>query len=370
MDTFGHTFDAADPLSIDPLSPAAQSWLERMRTIEELEDAAFDPGLVADMQRAAGQITARPIRFSTPTFKDFESSDLQGCSKNSFPAFSITAGGCALMCDHCQAKILEPMIPATDPAMLDRKVRDLILLQDLQGFLLSGGSTRRNEIRYERFYPAIEKLKRDFPHLKIAIHTALTDETGARSMESAGVDTAMMDVIGAEDTIRDVYHLDRPVADFEATLAALCTTRMEIVPHIVIGLHYGRVLGETNALDIVSRHPVEALVLVVIMPFYAKAGTFMTPETHDVGRIFLEARRRIPDRKVLLGCARPPGMHKRVTDSYAVMAGLDGIAFPADGMTAVARAIGRPSHQEHACCSIKVGGSLKTMGDKNDLLEA
>ena len=51
------------------------------------------------------------------------------------------------------------------------------------------------------------------------------------------------------------------------------------------------------------------------------------------------------------------GMHKRVTDAYAVMAGLDGIAFPADGAVAVAEAIGRSFHQEHACCSIKIGGA-------------
>ena len=160
-------------------------------------------------------------------------------------------------------------------------------------------------------------------------------------MESAGVDTAMMDVIGAEETINQVYHLDRPVADFEETLAALCATSMEVVPHIVIGLHYGKILGEANALDIIARHSVHALVLVVIMPFYAKEGTFVTPETDDVGRIFFEARERLSDKQVLLGCARPPGMHKRITDAYAVMAGLDGIAFPADGMVALADAIGR-----------------------------
>ena len=193
--------------------------------------------------------------------------------------------------------------------------------------------------------------------MRIAIHTALTDEKGARAMEAAGVDTAMMDVIGANETIRDVYHLDRPVEDFEATLAALCATSMEITPHIVIGLHYGQLLGETNALDIVSRHPVNALVLVVIMPFYAAPGMFATPDTSDVGRIFLEARRRLPDRQVLLGCARPPGMHKRITDAYAVMSGLDGIAFPADGTVAVAAAVGRPFTQEHACCAIKLGRS-------------
>ncbi len=331
------------------------SWLESLQNIEEFEDAAFDASLVAEMERAAPLSRQRMVRFSTPTFKEYESSELQSCGKNSFPAFSITAGGCALMCDHCEARILEPMIPAIKPEVLDRKVRQLIETEDLQGFLLSGGSNKRNEIRYSRFYPVVEQLKRDFPHLRIAIHTALTDEGGAKEMEAAGVDVAMLDIIGAEETIRDVYHLDRPVEDFESTLAALCATSMQISPHIVIGLHYGRILGEENALDILSRHDTKALVLVVIMPFYAKPGTFATPDTTEVGRIFLEARRRLPDRQLLLGCARPPGMHKRVTDAYAVMAGLDGIAFPADGAVAVADLTGRPFHQAHACCSIKLG---------------
>ncbi len=331
------------------------SWLERQRMIEELEDAPLDAALVAELERASRALEARPIRFATPTFKDYASTELRGCSRNSFPAFSVTGGACGLDCDHCRAKILEPMLPATSPEMLDRKVRELIAKQGLQGFLLSGGSNRRNEIRYERFYPVLERLKRDHPALKVAIHTALTDEAGARAMESAGIDTAMMDVIGAEETIRQVYHLDRPVADFEATLAALCTTSMEVTPHIVIGLHYGRILGEPAALQIVSRHPVAALVLVVVMPFYALPGTFAVPDPTEVGRLFAGARARLPDRNVLLGCARPPGMHKRLTDTYAVLAGLDGIAFPADGAAAAASAIGRPFEQQHACCSIKLG---------------
>lgn len=334
-------------------------WQERLQEIEELEDAAFDTDLVAAMEATAqARGGLGPIRFSTPTFKEYASSEVKGCGKNSFPAFSVTAGACALDCDHCQAKILEPMIPATTPQMLDQRVRDLVVLQRLQGFLLSGGSNKRNEIKYERYFPVLERLKRDFPHLKIAVHSALLDERRAKLMESAGIDTAMMDVIGSQETIRQVYHLDRPVADFEATLAALCSTRMEVVPHIVVGLHYGRILGEAAALGICARHPIHSLVLVVVMPFYARPGTFVTPPTTDVGRIFLDARRRMGSRQVLLGCARPPGMHKRVTDAYAVMAGLDGIAFPADGAVAVSRAIGRTYEQQHACCSIKIGGRL------------
>jgi len=331
------------------------TWIDALAGIEDLEDAEFDRELVDGFERQAQAVAPRPIRFSTPTFKEYTSTELSGCNKNSFPAFSITAAACGLNCDHCQKKILEPMIPATRPEILDQKVRRLIDTEGLNGFLLSGGSNKRNEINYGRYLPVVEKLKEDFPDLKVAIHSALLDEQRAKAMESAGVDTVMMDVIGAQETINEVYNLDRAVDDFEETLAALCTTSMEVTPHIVIGLHYGHILGEANALDMVSRYPVTALVLVVIMPFYAKPGTFITPETSDVGRIFGEARARLPDQQVLLGCARPPGMHKRVTDAYAIMAGLDGIAFPADGAVSVAHTIGRPFTQAHSCCSIKLG---------------
>ena len=203
------------------------AWIDALADIEDLEDASFDASLVDEFERLAAGRDSRPIRFSTPTFKEYASTELSGCNKNSFPAFSITAGACGLNCDHCQKKILEPMIPATNPGMLDSKVRELIATEGLNGFLLSGGSNKRNEINYARYLPVVEKLKADFPGIKVAIHSALLDEARAKAMESAGVDTVMMDVIGAKQTINEVYKLDRSVDDFEATLAALCTTSME-----------------------------------------------------------------------------------------------------------------------------------------------
>jgi uncharacterized radical SAM superfamily protein len=333
------------------------AWFDKLQEIEPFDDLPFDRGLVDALEAAAHARPLGPLRFYTPTFRTYASDELKGCGKASFPAFSITGGACALNCDHCQAKILEPMIAATSPAELDRKVRDLVLLKDLRGFLLSGGSNRRNEVPYDRYYPAIEKLKRDFPYLRIAVHSALLDERRAKLMEQAGVDVAMMDVIGAQETIRDVYHLDRPVEDFEATLAALTATSMQVVPHIVIGLHYGRLLGEDNALDIIARYPVAALILVVVTPIYAPEDRpFATVSTEDVAKVFVVARDRVRNAPVQLGCIRPAGRHKLVTDAYAVMAGLDGIAYPAEGTVALARAIGRPVEQEHACCSISLNG--------------
>jgi uncharacterized radical SAM superfamily protein len=332
-------------------------WFDLIRNIEPFDALPVDRPLVEALEAEARGRPLGPLRFYTPTFRSYATDDIKGCGKNRFPAFSITGGACALNCDHCQAKILAPMIPATNPAELERKVRDLVMLQDLQGFLLSGGSNRRNEVPYERYLPTIERLKREFPHLRVALHTALLDERRAKRMEAAGIDVAMMDVIGSAETIRQVYHLDRPVEDFEATLAALCGTSMEIVPHIVIGLHYGRILGEESALDMVARHRIAALVLVVVMPFYAPADRpFATVPPGDVAKVFVTARRRVRQAPVQLGCARPAGSHKLMTDAYAVMAGFDGIAYPAEGIVALARAIGRPVEQEHACCSVALDG--------------
>lgn len=333
------------------------TWFNKLRDIEPFDELPFDATLVGRLEASAQKHPLGPMRFYTPTFRSYASEELKGCGKASFPAFSITGGACALKCDHCQAKILEPMIAATNPAELERKVRDMVMLKDLAGFLLSGGSNRHNEVPYERFYPTIEKLKREFPHLRIAVHSALLDESRARRMEAAGFDVAMMDVIGGEETIREVYHLDRPVADFEATLAALTTTTMEVVPHIVIGLHYGKLLGEDNALDIVARYPIAALILVIVSPIYAAPHRpFATVATKDVAKVFVAARQRISNAPVQLGCIRPAGRHKLITDAYAVMAGFDGIAHPAEGIVALARAIGRPVEQEHACCSISLNG--------------
>jgi len=132
-----------------------------------------------------------------------------------------------------------------------------------------------------------------------------------------------------------------------------------VVPHIVIGLHYGRLLGEWNALEIVRRHTPSALVLVVIMPFYAPPQRpFAVPDSHEVGRFLMDAREALPDIPLLLGCARPAGRAKQEIDAYAVLAGLNGIAHPAEGMVELAARLGRELRVTPACCSIAVGDEV------------
>lgn len=323
-----------------------------LAAIEAFDGIAFEPELVERLWETGRHRIGRPFAAATPSFRHYEDDELPACGGGAFPTFSITGPACALGCAHCRAKILEPMIPATQPEALDRQVRAMIERGALRGFLLSGGSNTRNEVRFDRFLPVVSQLKRDFPALEIAAHTGLIGADRAQRLAAGGVDVAMIDVIGGAATIREVYRLDRPVADFAASLAALCASGMRVVPHIVVGLHFGRLLGETAALEIVADQPVEALVLVVVMPHLAELGTFATPAPDAVGGFFAAARRRLPDLPIVLGCARPAGRHRQAVDAYAVLAGFDGIAFPAEGAVPLARALGRGVAADGACCAL------------------
>jgi lipoyl synthase len=324
-------------------------WQDHIARIEAFDGLVFDPGLLSDMQYA---FSPRTLAGAAPSFLSYDSDDLPGCGRAAFPTFSITGPACALDCAHCRAEVLRPMIPATSPEMLEREVRRIADTRHLRGFLLSGGSNRRNEIPYARYWPAVERLKRDLTDIEIAVHTGLIDAPRAEAMAGAGIDLAMIDIIGAEKTVREVYNLDRPVADFEASLAALCAAGLRVAPHIVIGLHFGAILGEYQALEICLRYPISALVLVVVMPQPGQDRRFVTPDTDAVGRFLFEARQAALDLPVTLGCARPHGAARRRMDAYAVMAGLDAIAFPSDGAIPLARAIGRPIHPDPTCCAL------------------
>lgn len=337
------------------------SWATLAAEIEALEPARLDPALVGRYERVAA--TDCPINFHTPTFKAYATSEIPACGKGAWPAVSITGGACKLQCDHCKAKVLEPMIAATTPEALWRTVNEQIE-RGARGMLLTGGSNHRDEVEYGPFLPTVRRIKDAFPEFRIAMHTALVERVTAVEMEQSGVDVAMLDAIGAQDTVSQVYHLRRPVADFERSLERLVATSMKVVPHIVIGLHYGRMLGEWQALEMIARHRPAALVLVVVMPFYAPAQRpFATPSSVEVGRFFLDARAQLPGLPLLLGCARPAGRAKIEIDAYAVMAGLQGIAHPAEGIVELALRLGRDVRVTPACCSIAVGDEVLGLDD-------
>ncbi len=295
------------------------------------------------------------IEFYAPGLKRWETSEWRPANPRRFLPVSVTGTACALQCDHCQANVLKGMISARaadDLYHLARRLWD----EGTDGLLISGGSTRSGGVPLARHLAAIARIKRELP-MRVVVHSGVVAPEIAEGLAEAGVDGVMLDIIGADETIRDVYHLDLTTADFERSLACLADQGLRIIPHIVIGLHYGRFLGEWTALEMIARHPVSTLILVVLMPL---VGTPMAgidpPPADEVVDFFALARSTMPDTKINLGCGRPMGSMKQELDRGAIDVGLNGIAYPADGAIAYARERGLQPRLYEFCCSLTWAG--------------
>lgn len=323
-----------------------------MAGVPELDGPDVDRGLLGRLEAIGERFGGRVLQAAAPSFRAYAADDFPCQGAAAFPAFSITGGACALGCVHCGGRILAPMRAVTRPEALAAALEGMIERGTLRGFLLSGGSDRRNEVRFEAFLPVVARFKLAHPGLEVAVHTGLVDARRAGALAKAGVDVAMMDVIGAAETVREVYRLDRPVADFAASLRHLVAAGLRVVPHVVVGLHFGRVLGEIEALRLIAAEKTAAAILVVLMPHLVEPDRFVAVDPSAAGEVFGVARAMLADRSVILGCARPPGRRRALLDLYALAAGFDGIAHPAQGVLTVARAIGRVVAARASCCGV------------------
>jgi len=290
----------------------------------------------------------RKIRFYVPSFIRY-GSKLFKPSRYSFPSISITGKSCALNCKHCGGKILRTMIPARTPERLVKILHE-IKSRGAVGCLISGGCLPNGSVPIGRFIGAIAEAKR--LGLKVVIHTGLVNIETAENLKKAGVDAVSIDIIGSDETIREIYNLEASVQDYERSLDALSKAGIPFTPHVLVGLHYGKLRGELNALKIISRHDPSALIIIVFFPI---KGTMMEhvkpPPPREVARILVQSRLMMPKVPIVLGCARPKGKHRLRTDLLAVEAGVNGIAFPKDEAVKKAAELGLDISFSPLCCS-------------------
>ncbi|MDP6346978.1 MAG: radical SAM protein [Dehalococcoidia bacterium] len=294
---------------------------------------------------------ARPIYFYAPGLKRYQTPEFRQRTPAAFTAVSVTGEICALSCEHCQGQLLRHMRPLPDGASLFAVCQGLAR-KGAQGVLVSGGAGPAGDVPLTPLAKELARIKNELG-LRVLVHTGLVDAPQAQALAEAGVDGALLDVIGAEDTISQVYHLKASVEDYRRSLSLLSEHGVPSMPHIVLGLHYGRWLGEGAALKMVAELPVAALVLVVLTPL---EGTPMEevepPETGELEAFFHRARAALPTTPVLLGCTRPMGEVKVAIDRAAVNAGLDGIAYPAQGTVRYARRKGLQPVFSETCCAM------------------
>ena len=271
-----------------------------------------------------------------------------------FPAISLTGAECRLGCLHCRGRLLETMSPAQDPAVLLKSARQ-VAKSGGRGLLISGGCDLEGRLPWTRFADALARIKAE-TGLHVAVHAGFPDGRQADLLKRAGVDSVMLDVIGDDETQAAVYGLNGANRAAES-LTALTEAGLTVIPHVVVGLHFGQLRGEERAVEMISRARVGRVVFVVFMPL---AGTPMAglspPPVEEVVGLMVQTRLAHPELVQHLGCAKPRGGYRRRLDLLALRAGVNHLAIPAPQAVEAAPSLGLEPFWSETCCALGQAG--------------
>ncbi len=310
----------------------------------------FDQWLYKAFQSRLNSFGRELVCYS-PTAYPYQIKDHKQVRSNNFLSLSVTGTSCSLNCEHCDGRLLKGMEPTLTPESLFECCQE-IKNQGGEGVLISGGSDSEGHVPLERFGKAIGRVKNELD-MQVVVHTGLVTPETAYQLAAAGIDAAMLDVIGDDDVSSKVYHISDGPQKMRRSLDILEEHKIPTVPHVLVGLNYGKLKGEIEALQIISEGFPSAVVIIALSPVRKTPMENVTPPSPDsIGRVMTVARLGFPNIPILLGCARPMGQHKIDTDKYAIRSGANGIALISQEGVDFAGAQELNPVFEDVCCSL------------------
>ncbi|MFH0815647.1 MAG: radical SAM protein [Methanobacteriota archaeon] len=267
---------------------------------------------------------------------------------NNFPAVSVTGPECGLDCAHCSGKYLSGMSPTTDPETLWQFARRLAE-RGGTGLLVSGGCDVEGRVPLGPFLPVVERIGRELA-LKTNLHVGLCDHGFAKGLAAVKPGVVSVDVLGSDETVREVFGLDKRVDDYWKSYKILLGTGLRVVPHLTIGLRGGSDSGELAALARLNEYKTERLVLNILVP---TKGTAFEDRAVDPVRaldIIGAARATLPDASVILGCMRPRGWVE--FELAAMELGISGIVNPSRKSMEAWKKSGMNIGRRSVCCAV------------------
>jgi uncharacterized radical SAM superfamily protein len=289
------------------------------------------------------------IRFYAPSFTYYKTKHF--CSSTTaFPTISVTGNACALNCKHCGGRVLETMHPALSPTeLLELGLK--LKRNGALGCLVSGGCLPDGSVPLDEFVPVLGRFKRELG-LTVFVHTGIITPKTAFALKDAGVDAALIDVMGSAETVGKIFNLSVTVEDYADSLKALSQAKLHVVPHVIVGLNEGKLDGELRALQMIQQVKPSALVIIAFMPI---RGTVMAkappPKPADIAKVAATARQMFPETPLVLGCMRPKGALRSETDVLALKAGVDAIAFPSEKAVEYVKSKGYKTAFSSYCCA-------------------
>jgi hypothetical protein len=328
------------------LTPEEVWNLNKKQLLKLLESGAFTP-------------QSKETHFYAPSFTYYKTK-LYRSTPNSFPTVSVTGASCALNCKHCGGKVLETMHPATTAKQLF-DVCSKLKRDGAVGCLVSGGCLPDGSVPLGGFVETLGKVKRELG-LTVFVHTGIIDLETAVALKRAGVDAALIDVIGSDEAIKKALNLNVSPSSYADSLLALEKSGLTFVPHVIVGLNEGRLSGEFVALKMITAVKPAALVIIAFMPIH---GTAMEktppPKPEDIAKVALTARLMFPHTPLILGCMRPKGAARGETDVLALKAGVDAVAFPSEEAVKYAEGRGcRNVFSSYCCAQMYLDAGRKT----------
>ncbi len=241
-----------------------------------------------------------------------------------FPSISVTGEYCALRCKHCNGHYLKGMIPITSPEKLVEFAKKNE--NKINGFLLSGGSTKQGKVPLKRIVKAVRWI-RENTGLKINIHTGLIDDEDMEYLNDMAPHHISFDVIGSTDTIREVIGINRTAGDYFHSLDLLDDSHLNYSPHIIAGLHYGKIVGEYRAIEkIKDLRRFSNIVLLVLIPTKGTPMQNVKLDKKSILDFFNHMLEIFEPQKIVLGCMRPRDFHD--VELLCVKKGCKGIVIP------------------------------------------
>ena len=263
-------------------------------------------------------------------------------SPDSFLNISITGQECELMCRHCRKELLKGMLAAGDSKKLVELIEKYMKRAgnnlkntgngSLKGMLISGGFDTEGKLPVNNILSGVSELKSKYPFLTIYIHAGFLDEDEAAALKNSGVDAVLVNLIGSQKAIREVYNLkNRTYSDYLDTIKLLKDHGLKVSPHIIIGLEDGKLSDEFRTVKDALALGVDSLVFIVLKKATRAADFISSKVPHDeIIRLVKYARELSSDVLLSFGCAKPPGSSRHLLEIGLIKAGIDSMAFPAE----------------------------------------
>lgn len=236
-----------------------------------------------------------------------------------YPAISITGNHCMLNCRYCEKHYLEGMLYATTPTQLYHIARNLHF-QGARGLLLSGGFNREGFLPIKPFLDAIKMIKNDFKMI-ISVHSGLVNKELSSKMRESGVDIVDYQLIMDPIVIKEIQGLNKSPEDYIKSLEYLEKYGPPyIVPHIPLGLRYGSICKEKEAVEILKDHDIGLIVFLIFTPTKNTSMATIKPPSEESLLDFLINSKNLK-KEVVLGCMRPFSI-KQNFDEILIKSGL------------------------------------------------